>query len=107
LKLGDFKVAGCDLAPQLLLTDLGLIKLLTGSQCAMVYGGDESKGDCMDGVVDVGVHAEEYFGSVGGDRWELLFGFLVGDGQVEGWGFVFGGDDCVGKVGGGSLSKGG
>ncbi len=35
-----------------------------------------------------------------------MFGFLVGDGEVEGWGFIFSGDDCVGETSGGGLGKG-
>ncbi len=52
---------------QLLLIGLGLVELLAGGQCVAMYSGDESEGDSVDSVVDVGVCVEEYFSGVGRD----------------------------------------
>ncbi len=107
LEVGDFQVVGGDLILQLLFVGLGLIEFLAGGQGVVVYGGDESKGNCVDGVVDIGVCVEEYFRHARGDWGEFLLSFLVGDEEVKGWGFVFVSDDSVWGLGGGCFSKGG
>ncbi len=48
-----------------------------------MYGGDESKCNCMDSVVDVGVCLEKYFCHVRGDWGIFLFGLLVGNSEAE------------------------
>jgi len=93
LKPGDFQVASCDLTLQLLLTGLGLVEFLAGGQGALVYGGNESKGDHMDGFIDVGVGAKEHFCSLWRDWGKFLFSFLVGNREAEGWGFIGSIDD--------------
>ncbi len=63
--------------------DLELVNLLAGGQCAVVDGGDESEGDGMDGLVNIGVCVEEYLCCLGEDWGKLLFGFLVSHREVE------------------------
>ncbi len=54
-----------------------------------MYGGDEAKGNSMNGVINVRVCLEEYFSSVEGDWWVFLLSFLVGNGEVKRWGWFF------------------
>jgi len=67
LELGDFQVAGCDLLSQLLFMLSSFFNFLAGGQGSLVYGGDESKGHSIDGIIDVGVHVEQDFCGAGGD----------------------------------------
>ncbi len=61
-----------------------------------MYGGNESEGNGMDGVVDVGVHVEQHFCYLWGDWGILHIGFLVGNCEAEGQEFIFSTDDHVG-----------
>ncbi len=72
-----------DLVAKLLFVGLGLVEFLAGSQCVAVDGGDESKGDSVDGLIDIRVCAKEYFRGVWGDWGKLLLGFLVSNGEVK------------------------
>ena len=83
LELGDFEVARGDLGLQLLFADLGLVEFLAGSQHLAVDGGNKSKGDGVDGIIDVRMGVEKYFCHVWGDGRKLLLSFLVCHGKVE------------------------
>ena len=68
---------------KLLFVGLGLVEFLAGSQCVAVDGDDESEGNSVDGLIDIGVCTKEYFRSVWGDWGKLLLGFLVSDREVK------------------------
>ncbi len=53
--MGDFNTAGNNLVPELLLSGMAGIEFLVGGQGLAVYGGDESIGDGMNGLINVRV----------------------------------------------------
>ena len=57
LEAGDFEVTGGDLLVELLFPHAGGVKFLASCQGVVVYGGNESVGDSVDGFIDVGVSA--------------------------------------------------
>jgi len=75
MEAGDFEGSGSELLLELLLPGVAFVQFLTGVEGAAVDGCNESIGDGVDGVVDVGVCVEEYLGCSRGYRGVFLFGF--------------------------------
>jgi len=53
--VGDFNTAGNNLVLELLLSGIAGVEFLVGGQGLAVYGGDESIGDGMNGLINVRV----------------------------------------------------
>jgi len=60
--VADFEVLLADLGAELLFPSSGLVEFLAGGQGVVVDGGNEAKGDGVDGLIDIRVHSEEYLG---------------------------------------------
>jgi len=96
LEVGDFEATGDELVLELLFSGLAFVELLTGVQGAVVYGGDESVGDSVNGLIDIGVHVEEYFCCSRRYWGKLLLGFARGGREMERWQVLISGYDNSG-----------
>ena len=94
VKVGDFEGSGGQLLPELLLSGMAFVQLLAGVEGAAVDGRDEPVRNGVDGLVDVGVCAEEYFSCSRGYRGVFLLSFSQGTVEAKG-GQVFVGYDDV------------
>ncbi len=106
LETSDFVASSDELVLELLLSGVAGVKFLAGGQGVVVYGGDESVGDGMDGLINVGVSAQQDFGGVWRYWGKFLVIFLEGGGEAKRQG-VLCRDVDMGELGGGGFGKGG